>query len=336
VALLFAVVACGDRKQAPPPPPSVPDALGRSADAAALAADTTWPELRGFATEQPSWLVELAPLAPRPELVAHAPVVVGDRVLVAGSRTDYRALDLDTGAEAWHRPGGAALSKPVVYGPTDVILVHACDGAVGAPLGRAVLACFDRVDPFDISVRSAGRIHVDEERWGECATGTGAWKPLNTNPRSLGLLRGRCLFNADLEADGAASRLLDPPPERELTDDIVAVIDGATWRQVINAGQSFVERYGAPPIAGLTVLAAAHENDRGAVVVRLDSSLSRDYLAAYDTSKVLWVWPLPPPPDPAGRAGPIGVHADAANILVFFDGSRVARFTAPWARPTSN
>lgn len=283
---------------------------------------------------QPVWLVDLAPLAPRPELVAHAPVVVGDRILVAGSRTDYRALDIDTGAEAWHRPGGATLSQPTVFRSTDVLLVHACDVAVGAPAGRAVLACYDRVDPFDISVRSGGRIHVDEERFAECAADTGAWKILSSNPRSLGLLRGRCLFDANLDT-GAATRLHDPPADTEPAADVVAEIDGATWRQIITGGESFVERHGAPPLAGITLLAAAHGNDRGAAVIRRDSSLVNDYLAVYDAGAVRWTWRLPAPPDPAGRAGPIGVTATPQDILVFFDGSRVARFTAPWARSTA-
>ena len=318
---LVALIACGDRKKAP--------AEARDAGHDANAAQNQTVSIA------PAWLVDIEKVAPRPEIVAHAPVVVGDRVIVAGSKIDYRALSLANGAEAWHRPGGATLSAPAVMRTNDVVLIHDCDGAVGAPLGRAVLTCFDRIDPIAIAARSAGRIHVDEDKLGDCASGGGAWRVLNTNPRSLGLLRGHCLFDSNLDS-GEATRLSDPPPEPEQADDVVAYVGDARWRQRVDAGKSFVVRDGGgPSLDGIDVLAAAHNGTRGAVVVRRDSSLANDYVAAYDGGAVLWTWPLPAPPDPAGRAGPIGIAADGDSVLVFFDASRVARFTTPWARPTA-
>jgi hypothetical protein len=321
--LVLALFACkGERtpQQESPPPPVVHDAAAAAAAAAS-----------------PDWLVDIAPLAPRPELVAHDPVVVGDRVIIAGSRADYRGLDVDTGAEAWARRGGATLSQPTVFAPTDVLLVHECDVATGAPARRAVLTCYERIDPLDIAARSAGRIHVAEDALGDCAAVGGAWRILSTNPRSLGLLRERCLFDADLTRDGVATRLGDPPAEPERAEDVVALIDGTSWRQVIDAGTSSVERRDSPRLPGLTVLAASHlvGTTRGAAVVRRDSSLANDYLAAYDSGAIAWTWPLPAPPDPAGRGGPVGLTATPQHIIVFFDGGRVARFTAPWARSTA-
>ncbi|HUQ01344.1 MAG TPA: hypothetical protein VM261_02560 [Kofleriaceae bacterium] len=324
---LLALCACGgERTQEQPSPPPPP--LGAN-DGAVAATDA--------AGVSPDWLVDITPLAPRPELVAHPPVLVGDRVIIAGSRTDYRGLDVDTGAEAWARRGGANLSQPTVFAMTDVLLVHECDAATGAPPGRAVLTCYERIDPLDIAARSAGRIHVTEEDLGSCTAVGGAWRILSTNPRSLGLLRERCLFDADLTRDGVATRLHDPPPDPERAEDVVAWIDGTPWRQVIAGGKSTVTRRDAPPLPGLTVLAASHlvGTARGAAVVRSDSSLVHDYLAAYDHGAIAWTWPLPAPPDPAGRGGPIGLTATAQHIIVFFDGGRVARFTAPWARSTA-
>lgn len=341
--LLLALGACkGERTQ--PPPAAAHDAAPAAHDAAD-ATGAGWPELRAFPTAQPAWLVDITPLAPRPELVAHAPVVVGHRVILAGSRTDYRGLDLATGAEAWHRPGGASLGRPAVVAPTDVILVHDCDVAVGAPPRRAVLACYDRIDPLDISARRAGRIHVAENELGTCTSSGGAWKLIHDSfaaEDQLELVRGGCRFGFDLGTE-SAKRHDDPPPEPELTDDIVAVIDGVAWRQVLVGGKSAVTHAsGGALLPGLSVLGAARpggsgrDASRGAAVVRLDSSLARDYLAAFDVSKVLWVWPLPAPPDPAGRGGPVGVAADDESVFVFFDAGRVARFTAPWAGSTAN
>ncbi len=124
---------------------------------------------------EPGWLVDLAPVVPRPELVAHAPIVVGDRVIVAGSRVDYRGLDLATGAEAWHRPGGASLAAPLALALRDVVLVHDCDVAVAAPDGHGVLACFDRIDPIAVAARSAGRIAAPMGELGVCGGTGGAW-----------------------------------------------------------------------------------------------------------------------------------------------------------------
>jgi hypothetical protein len=104
----------------------------------------------------------------------------------------------------------------------------------------------------------------------------------------------------------------------------------------VSGGTSAVVRdHGGPSLPGLTVLGGAHHLSRGAAVVRADSSLVRDYLAVYDGDRVAWTWPLPAPPDPAGRGGPVGVSFDDQSVFVFFDGGRVARFTAPWGRPTA-
>ncbi|MBZ0235569.1 MAG: hypothetical protein K8M05_24780, partial [Deltaproteobacteria bacterium] len=258
------------------------------------------------------------------------------RVLVAGSRVDYRGLDLATGAEAWRRPGGASLSPPAVLSGKDVILVHDCDVAVAAPRGRAVLACYDWIDPIDIAARKAGALHVAEDDLGTCTSQGGVWRLVSTNPRSLGIVRGSCLFDADLRT-GAATRLADPRPPAEPAEDVVAVIDGTRWLQVIANGKSFVTNgVGAPRLPGLTVLAAAQRDAGGAAVVRADSTLANDYLAAYEGADLRWTWPLPAPPDPAGRGGPVGVSITDDDILVFFDAGRVARFTAPWAGSTRN
>lgn len=324
-ALLIALLcACGgERKQPPADPPPV--AMPAHDAGAALAP-----------APEPRWLVDLTPLVPRPELAAHAPVVVGDRVIIAGSRVDYRALDLATGAEAWHRPGGASLSPPAVVADREVVLVHDCAVAVAAPPGRAVLACFDWIDPLAIAARKAGSLHVAEGELGGCTSSGGVWQLVSSNPGSLGIVRGSCLFDADLRT-GAATRLPDPPPPPEPADDVVAELDGRRWYQVIDRGKSYVtDRAGAPSLPGLTVLAAAARGPRGAVVVRADSSLVRDYLAAYDGAGLGWRWPLPAPPDPAGRGGPVGVAVTDQDVFVFFDAGRVARFTAPWAGATAD
>lgn len=346
LALPLAGCGKGDAGAAPPPslaPPARPvdgaggaGGAGGVSGAGAGAAVPGWPELRGLVLARPAWLVELEPVVPRPELVAHAPVVVGDRVLVAGSRVDHRGLDLASGAEAWRRPGGAALARPLALGRGDVVLLRECDGGVAAPTDHAVLACFDRIDPAAIAVRSGGRLHAPAGEAGACVAGGGAWSLAGDDPAALVLGRNTCRFVVDL-GDGLARRVADLAPPPEPAEDVVGHDGDAPWRQVVGGGRSEVVRgAGAGPrLPGLTVLAAARVagRDAGAVVVRADSSLARDFLAGYVGAAVTWVWPLPPPPDGA-RAGPVGLTADDRGVTIFFDAHRVARFTAPWAAPT--
>jgi hypothetical protein len=316
--VLVALAACSDRKHSPAPQARDASAVRNQATAVA-----------------PAWLVDIAPVAPRPELVAHAPVVVGNVVIVAGSKIDYRGLALANGAEAWHRPGGASLAPPIVLSYSNVLLIHDCETAVGAPPGRAVLACFDRIDPIAIAARSAGRIDIDEQELDACRPTEGAWRVFARGPSYLGLARGSCSFDVDPESATATLRSAHQI-ERPTSEDVVGYFGAFRWRQRIENGKSFVvSDKGGPLFPGIGVLAVADFGKRGAVVVRPDSSLAHDYLAAYDGNTILWTWPLPAPPDPAGRGGPVGLTADAASIFVFFDASRVARFTTPWARPTA-
>jgi hypothetical protein len=335
--ILLALAACGDSSSPPPGRAvSVEIAPPRPFDAGTPPI-AGWPELAGLVAAQPVWLVDVGPPAPRPEIAAHPPLVLGERVLIAGSRVGHVALDRGRGEVAWRRPGSSQLSAPLVLGRDDVALVHECDQAVGAPPGHAVLACFDRIHPNDVAARAAGRMFIREDSVGDClvAAGAGPWSLTGDDPRALALARGVCRFAVDLES-GAARRLDDAPPPAALTGDDVLRDGDGTWQQVIADGRSTVGRRASPRLPGLTVLAAARFAPRhaGAVVIRADTSLQRDYLAAYDERDIFWVWPLPPPPD-GGRGGPVAVATTVDDIYVFFDGHRVARFTAPWARSTA-
>ena len=68
------------------------------------------PEAVGAATAR--WVVDLGPGLTAPDRVVHAPIVVGDRLLVAASRIGFAALDVATGAVAWRRPASPDLAAP--------------------------------------------------------------------------------------------------------------------------------------------------------------------------------------------------------------------------------
>jgi hypothetical protein len=87
----------------------------------------------------------------------------------------------------------------------------------------------------------------------------------------------------------------------------------------------------APPLPGIAVLAAAHDPATGAFVaaIRLDATLTHDYVAAFTPAAALaWVWRLPPPRGGA-RALPTGVGITAAGVVVFHDGSAVTGLPPP-------
>jgi len=79
----------------------------------------------------------------------------------------------------------------------------------------------------------------------------------------------------------------------------------------------------AAGVPAIQVLDAIELPDRRALLaVRLDTSLTRDALALLAGDRLLWSWPLPPPPEP--RAEPMAVASGADRAVVFFDGLHAA------------
>ncbi len=310
--IALVLVGCKD-----PPKPRPKDAAPAAVDASTPPIPG-WPELAGLALAEPVWLRDLQPRLERPEYAAHPPLTVGERIVVAGSRLGYLGLDRATGEIAWRRPAGPRLSAPLALAADDVILVRDCDEAVGAPPGQVVLACYERIDPQSIAARAAGRLFVPADELGDCtAAAGGAWLVEGQDAQALTIGRRLCRFRAEL-AGGAAQRLAD-----------AAIPTSSGWRQDVSTGVSRLTADAAPVLPGLQVLAEAP----GAVVVRLDTTLRRDYVAAFDHTGVRWVWPLPPPLDPEGRGGPIAISSTDRDVLVLFDGSRLARLSSSFSPP---
>jgi hypothetical protein len=86
-----------------------------------------------------------------------------------------------------------------------------------------------------------------------------------------------------------------------------------------------------PALPGIALLAVAHDDATGtfAAVIRLDSTLTHDYVAAFTAGGALgWVWRLPPPRGGA-RALPTGVVIGRDGVVVFHDGSAVSGLPPP-------
>ncbi|MEZ4398433.1 MAG: hypothetical protein R3B06_00335 [Kofleriaceae bacterium] len=272
------------------------------------------------------WLVDAGRPAAVPDLVVHPPVVVGDRLLVAGARAGYVALDLATGALAWRRPSGAELSAPLVRAPHDVLLVHRCDDAIGVEAGRAVVACFGRIDPIDIAGRAAGAVHAPVAVAAPCLSSGAPWQ-LTADGDAVILRRGdSCALRVTLP-DGRAEAIAPAPPLPAPPDpDCERLADGQAWCQRVDGGRSEVE-YRGVRLPGLALLAAATAGDLAAVVIRRDATLVHDDLVALVGGRVAWTWPLPAPA--VARATPVAVTVDATGIYAMFDGTRVAALERP-------
>lgn len=97
------------------------------------------------------------------------------------------------------------------------------------------------------------------------------------------------------------------------------VIRDAVTGRLLQRGQA------AP---GIQVLAAVSTADSLAAVVRLDRSLRRDAVIAWDADlRIAWAWPLPAPPRP--RITPVGLAASGRDALVFYDGRHAIRLSPP-------
>lgn len=286
----------------------------------------------GAAAPAVRWLVDVGERRTAPELAAHAPVALGDRVVIAGSRVGYVALDRATGAVAWRRFAGPSLSAPLVIDPHDVVTVRDCEVPIAAPPGQAVIACFERIDPLDIAGRSAGSITAPIDHADPCAGG-GVWR-LERAGGGFHLQRGRCAL-AFAIPDGVAEPV-DVLPPRGIAlpagdPDCDRLLDGTGWCQLVDEGVSRVVLGGfAPPLPGLSLLAFAGDLARGAAVVRRDATLRHDEVVAWLDGRIVWTWPLPEPVE--DRATPVGVAITADTVYVHFDTSRVAALVAPGAR----
>ncbi|MBK9034286.1 MAG: hypothetical protein IPL61_23980 [Myxococcales bacterium] len=278
---------------------------------------------------QVRWVVDVAGRAPVPDRIVHAPVVIGDRVLIAAARVGYVGLDLATGAIAWRRPAGPELAAPLVLAPRDVVLVHACDVPVGTAAGRSLVACYERIDPLAIAARAAGGIDAADDDAAPCLASMAPWRVTGTSA-GLVIARDGCALAVPLPAGAATATTAPPapPPLDELGADCGVTADGTPWCQRVAGGASTVEVAGVR-VPGLAVLAAATAGERAAVVVRRDATLRDDVLVAVVGGAVAWTWPLPPPAE--ARATPVAVALDATGVYVVFDSSRVAALAPPGA-----
>jgi hypothetical protein len=267
------------------------------------------------------WVVEIAGRAPVPDRVVHAPVVVGERVIVAGARVGYVALDTATGGLAWRRAAGPELAAPLVLSPHDVILVHACDQAIGVADGRAVVACFERIDPIDIAARQAGAIHAAVDAVAPCLASMSPWR-VRGDAAALVIERDGCALAVTL-SDGTATAVTAtaPPTPTAPAAECGITASGVAWCQRVGGGASSVELAGAR-VPGLSALAALTRGDTTAAVIRADATLLHDHVALISRGAVAWTWELPPPAAP--RATPVAISFDRGGVYVMFDSTRVA------------
>lgn len=129
------------------------------------------------------------------------------------------------------------------------------------------------------------------------------------------------------------------PPEVPVVRAVIAgVRDGRGAFTIVDVeGLTGEQGTAAQSIPGIQILASAFgPHGVTALVVRLDTSLTRDYVATFDgNGLLLWVYPLPEAP----RGDPVGVAVDDERVVVFHDGDRLAVLplsgnpTAPSAPP---
>lgn len=275
---------------------------------------------------QARWVVDLGPGLTAPDRIIHPPQVVGDRVLIAGARIGYAALDVATGGVAWRRPASPDLAAPLVLAPHDVIEVSACGEPIGVPPEQAVVACFARIDPLDIAARSAGAIVASVADAAPCLASTAPWRITGT-AAAIELRRDGCALAVTLPDGHATALTPDPPaPTDEPGADCATTADGTRWCQRVDGGASTVEVAGVR-VPGLAVLAAASDGARAVVVVRRDATLRHDDAVGIVDGRVAWTWRLPEPA--RERATPVAASLAGGAAYLVFDSTRVAAIAPP-------
>jgi hypothetical protein len=194
----------------------------------------------------------------------------------------------------------------------DTLLVATCDGLAGfaraAEAQRIAAPAWHvratRTTSVAGPVRAGERVlWVHDEALEAVDQGRTVWRAQGRYAHAPGSVRV-------LDQDRALAVSLD----RGIEPAVIDVERG----QVVSVGQR------AP---GIQVLAAVLGNDGAVLVVRLDSSLTRDAIIAYDREhRIAWAWPLPMPATP--RADPIGLAASDQAVFVFHDGQHLTRL--PW------
>ncbi len=314
--------ACRDRAAAPPAPPVNVAAVDVAAQVTETPPRATTIDLDTLPVGAPRWLLQVGD-ARGLELVAHAPVVVADRIVVAGSRIGWVGLGLD-GAVHWRHAASPRLAAPLVRGDA-LVLLDECGRPTAVDPGLTLLACATW-----IGARDGQRLRVVPVRAADasaCVAEPGAWRLTATDDQPL-LARGACRFALDLgdgPSAGLARRLDDARPVADDQPDLIYLDpDQPPWeRKFIIDRTMLVNAPGDRVLPGLTVLADDPGRARRppASIVRRDASLRHDALIADR-----WWWPLPDPGFDRGRGGPVAVASTAAGVVAFFDGDRVALF----------
>jgi hypothetical protein len=317
-------VACRERAARPPPPPVTAAPGDVAAPGAANApAHASVTDLDTLPVRAPRWQLQLDD-ARGLELVAHPPMVVADRIVVAGSRIGWVGLALD-GTVQWRHAGSPRLAAPLVRGDA-LVLLDECGSATAVDPGQTVLACATWIGARDGQRRRVVPVRAADAS--ACVAEPGGWRLTATGDQAL-LARGTCRFAVELgdgPSAGFARRLADARPAPDDQPDLIYLDpELPPWQRKLIVGRSMViNPAGDRILPGLTVLA----DDAGAAglrppatLVRRDASLRRDALIADR-----WWWPLPDPGADRGRGGPVAVASTAAGVVAFFDGDRVALF----------
>lgn len=307
------LAACKDqRRDAPAPQPPEVTAV------AAATASPSWPALAGYPLVEAVRTFGVPAKHTVPRQSVAGPILDGELAIVASSQFGFLAVDWRTERVVWSKPSGPRVAPPLGWG-SRFALIGDCLAPPPVPDGERLLGCLRVVTRSGADVTYIA-IRGSATALGDFDAEVGA-RSLVAHDDALRWVRGDQAVTIDT-ATGIA-RLAQPPPPP--ADDTTTLLGHARSVRAQMAGeqpQLVLEVEGASsaarPLPGIQVYGHATSSaGEVALAIRLDSSLQRDYVAAFDASlQLAWVHPLPEIP----RADRIGVAIADDAVVVFHDG----------------
>jgi hypothetical protein len=362
--LLLGAIGCKSRSEREQIAPTVPVVIAGDAIVAEPPTTNAWPELDELPRAEPLRVIHLPSRADRPRFDVGGPVILDEIAVVASSEFGFTAVDWRRGAVAWTKPAGDRVAPPLVRGGS-FVLIGGCATPPVIPDAHTLLGCMRSVTPAGSDEQYVA-IHGTAKLVEEFAGAAGIQQLWVEGDRTIRWRRGESAVSVDVMSGIATPAPATAPPlsvtykERhwDISHEdgkIVAIPGQSPMVRVANisarsrtpevrlldidATGSMAGQAAWIPVPGISLLGQAISPVGDvALAVRMDTTIKRDFIAAYAANALLiWVYPLPQilRADPVGVAIALDDERVPEAVVVFHDGDTVTVLPPLSSPPTA-